>query len=229
MNRLAASMSACTNEEQQCVPVDTWSMTQNPQPTRLSASGFPMAVECWGCGQVANGGVSKGKSSQCGGSLRNGRKRPTSFEKPSQGTKSCADLKGHVLLFISWIRWSARSSSYLARSRPGLPMNLTILRLRAAPPPICARAWTTFSARHASSMKRSAPSSGSNWLPSRKRPCIAPHRSRNSVLSNKAIGRKRSNLESPSSRSRQSVSLDLDYFALPSCADKGRENCDKTL
>ena len=39
------------------------------------------------------------------------------------------------------IHRSARSSSNLAQWRPGLPMNSTILRrLRAAPPPICARA-----------------------------------------------------------------------------------------
>jgi hypothetical protein len=42
-------------------------------------------------------------------------------------------------------------------------------------------------------MKRLAPSSGGNWLRPPKRPCNVPHRSRNSILSNKVIVKKRSN------------------------------------
>ena len=45
----------------------------------------------------------------------------------------------------------------------------------------------------ASLTNRSAPRSGDNWLRPPKRPCIAPRRSRNSIPSNKATVRKRSN------------------------------------
>ncbi len=87
-------------------------------------------------------------------------------------------------------------------------MNSTIpRRLRAEPPPICARAWKRFRTIHASLMKRSKPNSGSNWSRSPRRPCTAPHLSRNSMPSNKATARKRSNAGSIRRMSRTTWEL----------------------
>ena len=93
--------------------------------------------------------------------------------------KSCEPLQHGCAIWRATHR-SAKSSSNLARWRPDLPMSSTIpRRLRAAPPPICVKVSRRFRTTHASLMNRLAPSSGTNWLRSPRRPCVAPHPSRN--------------------------------------------------